>query len=112
MIRVTPTRLLEHYFKGKAHAMLEYAETHQENMGRYGRENFNFWVELVDTFDNYTKDLAPEIIEMEKDHYKNKTPFGYSYNIIAPTAEIERINRDLRRLARSIEQTERIQATR
>lgn len=92
--------------------MLDYSKSHKDQIETYGRENYDFWVEVVTKLDNYTSTLSSELIAMERDHYHNKTPFGLSYNIVAPTFEITKVNRELKALAKSIEQTERIQATR
>lgn len=59
-------------------------------------------------FDGYTATLPPEIIKMEREHYKERIPFGQAYNIVAPTAVIQEVNNELNRLAKSIEQPERI----
>ncbi|WP_338347104.1 hypothetical protein [Fructobacillus cardui] len=45
---------------------------------------------------------------MEREHYKERIPFGQAYNIVAPTAVIQEVNNELNRLAKSIEQPERI----
>lgn len=75
---------------------------------RHDEACYNFWLEVKKTFDDYTATLPPEIVEMEIDHHKNKKPFGEYFNIIAPTAVIKGVNNNLNRLAKSIEQPERI----
>ncbi|CAK1233501.1 hypothetical protein R82291_FJPPFKPJ_00833 [Fructobacillus cardui] len=105
--------IIKHYFTGYADWALKGLEYLKQEEGghfsnRYAEENYNFWIEVRRVFDDYTATLPPEIVKMEHDHYKHRKPFGEYYNIVAPTAVIQEVNNDLNRLAKSIDQPERI----
>lgn len=105
--------IIKYYFTGYVDwEITGYEYLKQDGGGHFinpdDEECYNFLLEVKKAFDNYTDTLPPEIVEMEIDHHKNKKPFGEYYNIVAPAAVIKRVNNDLNRLAKSIEQPERI----
>ncbi|GAO99208.1 hypothetical protein [Fructobacillus ficulneus] len=105
--------IIRHYFTGYGKWSLDGLENlKEEGQGsfkdRYAEENYNFWIEVHRVFDAYTATLPPEIVNMEREHYRERIPFGQSYNVVAPTAVIQEVNNELNRLAKSIEQPERI----
>lgn len=77
---------------------------------RYHEENCKLWEDIHRTFDPYVETLPDEIVQMQHDHYKHRKPFGEYYNIVAPTSVIQEVNKELNRLAKFIEQSDRMKA--
>lgn len=101
---MTPRQLLKAYFTGRARMLL----AHTVTSNRYGRENAEFWQDVINQFDQYLDQQPAKLVDMQKEHYLHGVSFGTFYNIVAPTQTINDMNKELNTIAKGIKQPERL----